>query len=320
MIIHKTYSPEQRLFIESVAKYGIDTAQEMLASVRDGRDLIYSHPLKLNFKNDAIRVEIYEADSGRCVADSDMSDNVFFFANYMTDTAYRAVSDSGEVLDFSTEPALFRFITVDGVRNVRDLGGGAIRRGILYRGSALNGDFTVSADGVRVARETLGIRTELDLRKECVGVYDSSALGDDVAYYLIPYRPYSEVFLSEYRAAIVEIFKLFADESLYPIYFHCMGGADRTGMLAIYLRALAGDSEEDILLDYELTSLATVPGPDGSDEGVIRSRRGEYFLRFLDTLSTYAPDGTFRDRIIAFLLDCGITQDTLDRIATIIRK
>ena len=40
MIIHKTYSPEQRLFIESVAKYGIDTAQEMLASVRDGRDLI----------------------------------------------------------------------------------------------------------------------------------------------------------------------------------------------------------------------------------------------------------------------------------------
>lgn len=320
MMIYKTYSPEQELFIDSVAKYGIDRAQEKLSSVREERDLIYSHPLELKFENDATRVEIFETDNGRRVANYDLIDNAFRFTNYTIDTAYRAVSDSGEVLDFSTEPSLFRFITVDGARNVRDLGGGAIRQGILYRGSALNGDFTVSADGVRVARETLGIRTELDLRKESVGVYDSSPLGADVAYHLIPYRPYSEVFLPEHRAAIVKIFELLADESLYPIYFHCMGGADRTGMLAIYLRALAGDSEEVILLDYELTSLATVPGPDGSDEGVIRSRNSEYFSKFLDTLSTYAPDGTFRDRIIAFLLDCGITQDTLDRIATIIKK
>lgn len=39
-----------------------------------------------------------------------------------------------------------------------------------------------------------------------------------------------------------------------PVYFHCIGGADRTGTLAFLTGALLGVSELDLNIDYELTS------------------------------------------------------------------
>ena len=38
------------------------------------------------------------------------------------------------------------------------------------------------------------------------------------------------------------------------IYFHCIGGADRTGTLAFLIEALLGVSENDLSKEYELTS------------------------------------------------------------------
>lgn len=58
-----------------------------------------------------------------------------------------------------------------------------------------------------------------------------------------------KIFEEEYKENICEIMNFFAEESNYPIYFHCMGGADRTRMIALYLQALVGEAEEDIYLD-----------------------------------------------------------------------
>ena len=38
------------------------------------------------------------------------------------------------------------------------------------------------------------------------------------------------------------------------MYFHCIGGADRTGTLAFLIEALLGVNEGDMSKDYELTS------------------------------------------------------------------
>ena len=45
-----------------------------------------------------------------------------------------------------------------------------------------------------------------------------------------------------------------------PVYFHCIGGADRTGTLAFLIEALVGVSESDLSKDYELTSFDGVSG------------------------------------------------------------
>ena len=54
-----------------------------------------------------------------------------------------------------------------------------------------------------------------------------------------------------------KVLEIFADEKNYPIYFHCAVGADRTGTIGMYLDTILGMSSEDILLNYNFTSLAS---------------------------------------------------------------
>lgn len=110
-----------------------------------------------------------------------------------------------------------------------------------------------------------------------------------------------------------------ADEKNYPIYVHCLGGADRTGMIAIYLRALANESDDFIHLDYELTSLSTYSY--GISEGVerkgYRSRNDSYYVEYLDMIEKYAPSKPLSEKIKAFLLDCGVPEESLEKIKSI---
>lgn len=46
---------------------------------------------------------------------------------------------------------------------------------------------------------------------------------------------------------------MFADFNNYPILFHCIYGADRTGTVAYLLEALCGAEENELIKDYELT-------------------------------------------------------------------
>ena len=52
-------------------------------------------------------------------------------------------------------------------------------------------------------------------------------------------------------------FRIFLDRNNYPIDFHCIAGADRTGALALVLYGILGVSEADIRTDYALTSYST---------------------------------------------------------------
>ena len=114
---------------------------------------------------------------------------------------------------------------------------------------------------------------------------------------------------------------VFADEENYPIYFHCYGGADRTGMIALYLRALLGESDEDIFIDYELTSLSSYT--KGESEGVtgfgFRSRESDYFKEFLRLYSVYGGKN-LAERTESFLLSCGGEKETIERIRRILKK
>ena len=55
-----------------------------------------------------------------------------------------------------------------------------------------------------------------------------------------------------YKYAIREIIGWLGQDKV--VYFHCAGGADRTGTLAFLIEALLGVSESDLSKDYELTS------------------------------------------------------------------
>ena len=48
---------------------------------------------------------------------------------------------------------------------------------------------------------------------------------------------------------------MMCNDKNYPIDFHCIGGADRTGSVAYVLEGLLGMDDESIKKDWEITRL-----------------------------------------------------------------
>ena len=143
--------------------------------------------------------------------------------------------------------------------NVRDLGGwkvpgGHIAYGRLYRGARLSS--RMSQSGKDIFLKDLGISVDLDLR----GIKDSEAnvgpVIDGAEYMKLPVEKNLGRGTGNtqelYQQAIRSIIGWLGEGR--NVYFHCAGGADRTGSLAFLIEALLGVSESDMSKDYELTT------------------------------------------------------------------
>lgn len=188
-----------------------------------------------------------------------------------------------DVSVFFTEESAPRNMYVDGVTNVRDLGGWktvngtTVKQGMIIRCGRLNKSQTaepqieITADGIRTMRDVLGVRTEIDLRMpdkygpETGGITESP-LGADINYVNIPMDWAKDAnnfnYLSEedYYPAIKQFFAVAADEKNYPIIFHCNIGTDRTGLYAFLINGLLGVSEDDLYRDYLFSNFGNIGG------------------------------------------------------------
>ena len=166
-----------------------------------------------------------------------------------------------------------RFLKVDNVCNVRDLGGiptadgtKRIKYGMIFRGGEMNGyhkDYEgrfcrIDKNGIQ-AMEKLGIKAILDLRTDSEAVdITVSPLGEGTDYirFTTANQFYydkcwnSDVYIDAFQWAIDELRKG------KPVFFHCIFGADRTGTLAFLMEALLGVGENQLAIDYELTSFS----------------------------------------------------------------
>lgn len=180
---------------------------------------------------------------------------------------------TSEIHSFETAPLTPRFIKMDGVTNVRDLGGykvpgGRVRQKMLYRGAELK---YITDEGIKTFITELGIKNEVELRFEHCHEEDHSNLEP----YGIPLRKCpiyacGGCFSDPAKPAIRELFELLADEANYPIYFHCAAGADRTGTIAFMIETLLGMYYKDIRDDYEITSMSASGIRLRTDDGVIQ--------------------------------------------------
>ena len=146
-----------------------------------------------------------------------------------------------------------------------------------------------------VALDTLGLRTEIDLRsdKECRGM-EGSPLGPEVRRVQISSGAYGGMQEDEGREAFAKVFRIFLDPDAYGIDFHCIAGQDRTGAVSFVLLALLGVSEDDLRLDWETTALWNPrPGFNHADR--------------YDKLDKW-PGETIGDRVEAYVLSLGFTE------------
>lgn len=152
-----------------------------------------------------------------------------------------------------------RWINIDGVGNVRDMGGWktssgkTVKYGMLYRGRRLE---DVSDAGISTIKQ-LGLKTELDLRYESQK-YQTPGTGMNYEFIAMPGQ-YDSVLKNNaevIKASYKRIFELLADKNNYPFYAHCNAGADRTGTFAFIVNGVLGVSYEDLTRDFELTSFS----------------------------------------------------------------
>ncbi|MCT2585254.1 tyrosine-protein phosphatase [Actinophytocola sp. S1-96] len=162
-----------------------------------------------------------------------------------------------------------RELSWDGCVNARDLGGlGWIRPGALVR---MEAPTRLSAAGWTAAWD-YGVRTVVDLRHadECEPELTPRPAG--ITTVRVPLDPvgtpfhehwttidnlasplYFPAMLAEHPEPVVTAVRAIANAAPGCVVFHCAGGKDRTGLLALVLLTLAGAAPAEIVADYLLT-------------------------------------------------------------------
>ncbi|WP_043511135.1 MULTISPECIES: tyrosine-protein phosphatase [unclassified Actinoplanes] len=162
-----------------------------------------------------------------------------------------------------------RELTWDGCVNVRDLGGlGRVRPGAVVR---MEAPTRLSRHGWAAAWAH-GVRTVVDLRhaSECRPEVASRPPG--ITTVRVPLEPPGTPFyerwqridnlasplhypamLAEHPELVVAAVQAIATAAPGCVVFHCAGGKDRTGLLALVLLTLAAATPGEIIADYLLT-------------------------------------------------------------------
>lgn len=155
-------------------------------------------------------------------------------------------------------------------------------------------------------QSNFGIKVDLDLRGdwECFGMA-GSPLGDDVLWRHYPcWGSYGAFVKPLGRASLAAAFSLLLDERNYPMVIHCIGGTDRTGTYAYLINGLLGVSEDELILDYDISFI----GGRGPDE---RHRRWQKSLA--DAVRAL-PGDTIPEKLKGYFISLGFTAEEVERV------
>ncbi len=214
-----------------------------------------------------------------------------------------------------------RFITLDNIYNVRDLGGidtSYIKQGLVYRGAELNKHYSLSENDLKIFVDDLQIKTDLDLRKtgETDGI-TKSPISEDLNYINLPgFDSYQKLTTDDQKSYYHDALVTFADINNYPIYMHCYQGADRTGTLTAVIAGLMGISEDKIAKDYELTTFA---GKDQNDTSYYRNVSGKGYNFIFSNIQMLYPADSLKDSVEQYCIEgLGLTSDEVNQIRNIL--
>ena len=235
---------------------------------------------------------------------------------------------------FTTSDVGPRNIYIDGVTNVRDMGGRMTSygkrmvQGLLYRGARLNTSDVnndsyktppqvfipeITDAGMDVFKNQLGIKTEIDIRLLNRNGYPADKPAESTVpgtqYIRIPMNGNSSI--SDNEIKIKEFMEVLSDKNNYPIYYHCNIGTDRTGMLSYLIGGLCGMSEEDLMKDYLFSNFGNI----GEAKEPHNSKN-----TYVELLSENGPyeGATLRERIESYFISIGVSEATYTAVRDIL--
>lgn len=175
-----------------------------------------------------------------------------------------------------------RELSIEGMSNVRDLGGlptrdgKKVKAGVVVRSDNPKG---MTEQGHIDLMTVVGPRTMIDLRIEVEVEHDGYTIRDEsVTVVNFPMLPLSGVTPEQIEAgafdnlvddymgqieingdSVLGALRLIASSDQHPILYHCTAGKDRTGIVSAMLLDILGVEHETIAADYHLTTENMLP-------------------------------------------------------------
>ena len=231
-----------------------------------------------------------------------------------------------------------RTITMGGVHNVRDIGGYVTsygvrtNQGLMYRGYYIDDKsgghgVNYSAEVQAVQEEVMKIGYEIDLQKSSeTNGRTASALNSEVTpcdYKCLTLVSYENFLKEDSFKNLPEVMSIMANSDEKHTYFHCWGGADRTGMLAFFINAICGVSYTDLIEDLELTTQTN------NKRCHMHNSSSAHYPKFINAFingytdgdvkwEDYDPEATVNENCEKWLIEvAGVNPDDIERIREI---
>ena len=206
-----------------------------------------------------------------------------------------------------------RVMTVGGITNVRDLGGyetsfgKTTLQGLAFRGAQLDikGTSRLTAQGAELLGTDIALGLEIDLRTASETGGLTKSVVTSAKYLNSRIGSYTAAFSSSQKELFRQIFASYADVNNYPIYVHCVYGADRTGTVCYILNALLGVDEKTLIQDYEFTTFS-----DAGLRSAATNAEMKAFLTSFNALSGSTP----AEKAENYLLSIGVTNEEISTI------
>ncbi len=282
-----------------------------------GQDMSYPNPVMFSFEP-AVDGEIVLARKGGDTRTYKALAGKAEITNFYIDAEYEWYvcidGEKSEISTFHTDAQTPRMLYVDGISNVRDIGGfytvdgkKRVKQGYVFRTSEMDTHVEITEDGKKTLLDELCMKTDIDIR----GIkdeYRGPVLDESrVKWINYPLAAYIDMFNEAQMELYRQSFELLADENTYPLMLHCWGGIDRTGCWLYILGGMLGVGKDDLELDYEMSSFSRWNR---------RNRNHPQFVEFLEALHKYG-ESTY-EACVGFLRACGISDKTMDKIRNIL--
>ena len=223
------------------------------------------------------------------------------------------VTYESEIASFTTTEQGPRNLKVEGVTNFRDIGGWktksgrTVKQGMIYRTARV--DYITEA-GLKTMREELGIKTEIDLRPG-----KSKSVLQGFRFY--DFGCADTATLRDLEEALIKIFDVLADESNYPVFFHCNIGTDRTGGVVYVINALLGVAEEDLYYDYCFSNFGKISSDDATS---FTPRTADTIYGKIVYFLKRQTGKTLQEKTRNYLISIGISEETLNTVVRLLRE
>ena len=312
----KLITPKNRSLVQILRKEHIDFINNPHSFSIPERDLSAPPPVTFSFEP-AISATLTLCDSHGNERSYQAKNGKAEIYNLKVGESYSWYVSTGfmrsETYSFTTDSTAPRLLYVDGLSNVRDIGGfrttggRLIKQGMVYRSTEGDKNYSITENGLKALTDELEIRAELDVRGINGESFGEIFRGLDVKRYNVALSAYGEIFTDTQKLAYSRVFELLADKSNYPLLVHCQSGMDRPRTLLFILCSLLGMDEGDAMLDYEMSSFSTWGN---------RSRDSAQFCEFMKKFHSYGKSA--EQAANGFLISCGIQQKTLDTVRDIL--